>query len=325
VYHRENPPEDLAPAAVRYERLGFDELWLVEDLGFAGGIASAAIALQATRSINVGIGILAAVIRNPVFAAMEVSTLARAFPGRLMPGIGHGIQDWMASVGARVNSPMRALRESIEIMNGLLAGEAVTMSGRYHHVHEVALKFPPKDQPMVLAGVRGPKSLSLAGELCDGALLGEPVTPGHVRWAAEQMAPAASAAARAKPQLGVYAWMSVDKDGEAACDRLRPALAHTLTDPALAIHLENTPFMVDLHRAVRNDLSQSEREAALRGEWIRQLAIAGTPQECATVVVRLAEAGAGRVILMPVPGDTDRQIDAFARDVMPLLGRNGQR
>jgi 5,10-methylenetetrahydromethanopterin reductase len=321
VYQRENAPEDLAQAAVRYESLGFDDMWLVEDLGFAGGIASAAVALQATQSINVGIGILAAVIRNPVFAAMEVSTLARAFPGRFMPGIGHGIQDWMGSVGARVDSPMRALRESVEIMSGLLAGETVTMSGRYHQVRDVALRFPPRDQPLVLAGVRGPKSLSLAGELCDGALLGEPVTPGHIRWAAAQMALAAGAAGRSKPQLGVYAWMSVDEDGELACDRLRPALARALADPVLTVHLEQTPIMSDVLHAVRGDQSWSQREAALRADWIRELAIAGTAKECAAAVAQLAAAGADRIILMPVPGGTDRQVDGFVRQVVPLLER----
>jgi hypothetical protein len=37
---------------------------------------------------------------------MEIATLARAFPNRVRIGVGHGVQDWMAQIGAKVDSPM---------------------------------------------------------------------------------------------------------------------------------------------------------------------------------------------------------------------------
>ncbi len=89
-------PRDLAaaeivPFARRAEELGFGEVWIVEDLGFHGGIAQAATVLAVTSRIRVGIGILPAGARNVAFTAMELATLARLHPGRLVAGIGHGV------------------------------------------------------------------------------------------------------------------------------------------------------------------------------------------------------------------------------------------
>ena len=72
--------------------LGFDEVWLAEDYFFYGGLSSAAVVLAATERVRVGLGILSCVARHPAVTAMEISSLDRSFPGRLMQGIGHGVQ-----------------------------------------------------------------------------------------------------------------------------------------------------------------------------------------------------------------------------------------
>src|SRR3954463_4052976 len=81
---RDLPAAHVLPYARRAEELGFDELWVVEDLGFRGGVAQAGAVLAATERIVVGIGIMPAGARNVAFAAMEIATLAQLFPGRLI-------------------------------------------------------------------------------------------------------------------------------------------------------------------------------------------------------------------------------------------------
>ena len=105
--HREQPPETIVSYAQTVESLGFDEVWVVEDLTFAGGLTAAAAVLAATERITVGTGILAAVVRNPVYLAMEIATLERMFPGRIVAGIGHGVQSWMS---ASAPGPLRPSR-----------------------------------------------------------------------------------------------------------------------------------------------------------------------------------------------------------------------
>jgi 5,10-methylenetetrahydromethanopterin reductase len=119
---RDLPPDHLVSFARRAEELGFAELWVVEDLGFAGGVAQAATALASTAALTVGIGILPAGARNVAFAAMELTTMARLFPGRLRAGIGHGMPAWMRSVGAWPSSPVTLLEEYVRALRALLRG-----------------------------------------------------------------------------------------------------------------------------------------------------------------------------------------------------------
>lgn len=93
------PPEVFGRFAAAAEQSGFGDLWVPEDCFLSGGIAQAAVALAVTSRIEVGIGILPAAARNVAFAALDLSFLASAFPGRLMIGIGHGMTGWLRSVG----------------------------------------------------------------------------------------------------------------------------------------------------------------------------------------------------------------------------------
>ncbi len=68
--------------------------------------------LAATSRITVAIGLLPVPLRNVALTAMEISALARLFPGRITAGVGHGVQDWMGQVGARAGSPMTLLRST---------------------------------------------------------------------------------------------------------------------------------------------------------------------------------------------------------------------
>jgi len=105
------PAERVRDLAPLIDQSGLDELWVVEDLGLAGGIAQAATLLADTSRVRVGIGITPAVARNPAYLAMEIAALSRMHPGRFMPGIGHGMPNWLEQVGARPTSLLTALEE----------------------------------------------------------------------------------------------------------------------------------------------------------------------------------------------------------------------
>ena len=65
-------------------------------------------------------------LRNAALCAMELANLAGMFPGRLIAGLGHGIQEWMGQAGARVASPLTLLEEYVTAVRRLLAGDATT-------------------------------------------------------------------------------------------------------------------------------------------------------------------------------------------------------
>ena len=197
MLRREVPPRDLLPLARALGPL-VDELWVVEDLPFAGGIAQAASVLTATADLaeppTVGHGIAPAPFRAPAALAMEWAALAEMFPGRFVGGIGHGVPAWMAQIGGGVASPLTLLAETLDAVRRLLAGERTAHQGRYVTVDDVALEFPPAIVPSVAAGVVGPKSLAVAGRHADGLVLPEGHGPEQVASAVATFAEARQAA-----------------------------------------------------------------------------------------------------------------------------------
>jgi alkanesulfonate monooxygenase SsuD/methylene tetrahydromethanopterin reductase-like flavin-dependent oxidoreductase (luciferase family) len=180
MFNRNLPPEQLVPYARALEAYGAADVWLVEDLTWAGAMSSAATALAATERLRVGISLCPAPLRNPALLAMELGTLARLYPGRLAAGIGHGVKEWMEQIGAWSASPMALLEETAQVLHAMLRGGEATVHGRQVHVDGVALVHPPAEAPPVLIGGVGPRTLALAGRVADGSILIEGLDPARL-------------------------------------------------------------------------------------------------------------------------------------------------
>ncbi|MFC4064363.1 LLM class flavin-dependent oxidoreductase [Actinoplanes subglobosus] len=175
------PPERLRAVVETADESGLEELWLWEDCFLTSGVATMTAALAWSDRLRVGVGLLPVPLRNVAIAAMEFATVHRLFPGRARIGVGHGVQDWMGQVGARVASPMTLLREHVTALRSLLGGERVTVDGRYVTLDGVALDWPPTAAAPVLVGASGPKTLRMAGEIGDGVIISAGNTPDDVR------------------------------------------------------------------------------------------------------------------------------------------------
>lgn len=182
-FDRSFPACEVPHYATRAEAAGLQELWLIEDCFFTTAPPLAAAVLASTRSLTVGLGILPAVVRTAALTAMEIATLASLAPGRVIGGIGHGVQPWMAQMGVRPTSPVTALEEVLRAVRQLLAGETLDVAGEYATAKDVALEHIPDPVPPVVAGVRGPKSLAMAGRSADGVLLDSPCTVDYLQQA----------------------------------------------------------------------------------------------------------------------------------------------
>ncbi|SNS17406.1 LLM class flavin-dependent oxidoreductase [Actinoplanes regularis] len=173
MFDRDLSPEDLPAFAAAVEEAGADDLWVVEDLGWAGSISSVALALAATSRIRIGIGITPAPLRSPALLAMELAVLARVHPGRVVAGLGHGVAEWMRQVGVEPKSKLAMLEETILAVRGLLQGEMVTLDGREVRIDGVRLVHPPAVVPPIVTGVVRPRSLELSGRVADGTIIAE--------------------------------------------------------------------------------------------------------------------------------------------------------
>jgi alkanesulfonate monooxygenase SsuD/methylene tetrahydromethanopterin reductase-like flavin-dependent oxidoreductase (luciferase family) len=241
VFRPQLPPEELRPAVEAAEAAGIDELWLWEDCFLEGGLTTAAAALAWSSRITVGIGLLPVPFRNPALAAMELATLARTFPDRLTAVLGHGVQDWMRQVGAAVDSPMTLLHEHAAAVRALLAGEEVSVSGRYVSLDAVKLDWPPARPPRLLIGARGPKTIVLAGEVADGVLLDSVTDPAVVRRARELIGPEA--------HVALYTPIEPSLAADAVQDwiaELEHAGADTVILQGTTEHPDHTPLIAHL-------------------------------------------------------------------------------
>ncbi|MEZ5272457.1 MAG: LLM class flavin-dependent oxidoreductase [Ilumatobacteraceae bacterium] len=288
-FDRTFPAPEVLHFARRLEDGGVDQLWVIEDCFFTAGVSLAAAALATTERLTVGLGILPAVARNPAITAMELATLAQLGPGRLIAGIGHGVQDWMGQIGARTASPLTTLEEVLIAVRRLLRGEEVTVEGREVRLRGVQLEAPPSQVPPVVAGVRGPKSMAVAGRACDGVILVEGAGPAAAR-AARRLAGDPSGW-----RVSTFTSLCIAPTRRQAYEVMAPLVAGWVgsANPTVNEHP---------HFAEMQALLTDGGEGALVGmpaDWWMDLAAVGTFDDAVEHVRRLGEAGVQDVAIFP--------------------------
>ena len=309
------PPETLTDYARRAESAGFDELWLWDDCFLPGALTSAAVALSATQTLKVGIGLLPAAAYNPLFAAMEITTLARAFPGRILPGFGHGVGSWMAQIGAAPKPSLETLAGTVASVRGLLNGELVTTHQGQVNLEKVRMTTAPGVVPPVYIGAMRAKTLQLAGRLGNGSILTSMSSQAYVRWARAQISIGMAEAGRAEHQVVVFLETKVNPDGDLARSAMRRTLAGQL--PWADIHVEALGLTAEVAGFMKSH-SLEQVAAQMPDEWVNAFSAAGTPQQVAAALPRWAAAGADTIVLEPLYGDP-ACLDEYIQHLAPLL------
>ena len=283
VFRPQLPPERLRSVVEAAESSGLEELWLWEDCFFEGGVSSMAAALAWTSRLRVGIGILPLPLRNVAMTAMEAATLERMFPDRMILGVGHGAQEWMAQAGVRPESPLTLMREHLTALKALLRGETVTSSGRYAQLDRVSLHWPPARAPKIYVGATRERSLRLSGELADGTVLDASHPPKAVRRARELI-----------------------DEGRARADRTDPHELVVFMQAATGPGAEER-----MHREF----------VAWGNENVPDLGAVGDAAAVAEGVHKLVDAGADRVILVHTADEPDLEgyVRFAAEEVRPLV------
>jgi probable F420-dependent oxidoreductase len=188
---------DVAQAA---EDLGFDSVWTVDhvalvrdsqsmyDLGpepvrvdsenFARNLAplyecitTMTYLVGATRRIHVGSAVCVLPLRNPVYNAKQLASLAALSSGRLILGVGAG---WYREEADAMGMPWdhRGARttEHIEIMRKLWTStdEFVEHRGRFYPFEAIKPDLRPNPPPPILVGGHSPAAKARAAGVGDG-------------------------------------------------------------------------------------------------------------------------------------------------------------
>ena len=133
-----------------------------------------------TERITVGWGIISPYTRHPIQVAMEARvTQEAAGEGRFRLGFGAS-KIFMKEIGegegdGKPARPLTAIRESIEIVRGVLSGQELSFAGKEFSATVPPLSadadVPRWQTPVYVAGT-GPKMQQLSGEVGDGLLTG---------------------------------------------------------------------------------------------------------------------------------------------------------
>lgn len=311
-------PARIAPLAALAEDNGFGELWLAEDLWFTSGVVCAGAALAATGQIPVGVGIQSAVSRHTSIQALDFATLCQIYPGRFWPGIGLGLPVWLDQMGVRPTAALRAVREAVQSVTRLLAGETVSIDGT-QKLDAITLAHPPAEPPPVYIGAVGPKSIQQTGRIADGLVVSVTAGTDYVRWSRTLLDEAAQAAGRTTaPRIVTFAIFSVDDDTATARAAVRDTLAFYLTA------MQGTDLMsaygIDEELAALAERGPEHLAANLPDQWVADLTVTGSPRECAAQIDALLAAGSDSVILFPAPFDRSAEmVEVAGRTVLPLV------
>jgi alkanesulfonate monooxygenase SsuD/methylene tetrahydromethanopterin reductase-like flavin-dependent oxidoreductase (luciferase family) len=279
--------------AERLEAAGIDELWIIEDCFQTAGISLAATALARTSRLRVGLGVLPAVSRNAAVTAMELATLAELAPGRVIAGIGHGVQDWMQQMGARSASPLTTLEEVVVVVKRLLSGERVTFAGRHVTLEDVALDPAPEVVPPILIGAQQARSMALAGRIADGIVLVGGSGPAHVRNCIER----ADRTSDPHFRVAAFATLCVLPEREMAYRAMAPLVADLL-DREVPCILEHPNAA-----AIRERFDERGHDgiADMPSGWWAEIGPIGTLDDAIAFTGALVDAGVTDVAYFPGP------------------------
>lgn len=314
---------DYARLAVMAESLGFDGVSVFHDLGFQPSLFPLLEMARVTSRIRLGSACLNAFLLHPLEIAGQAAALDLASDGRAYVGIARGA--WLDRVGVDAQRPLRRMREAIEVVQRLIAGDDSAYEGEIFRIAAgTRLLYPRRrDAVDLLLGTWGPLGLKLAGEYADEVKLGGCANPDMVRVVRRQLDEACVAAGRPAGSVGVVAGAVtvVDDDRTVARRRARTEVAMYLD---VVGGLDTTVEVPDsLLTPLREALARGDSEAAgalIPDELLDKFAIAGDPDTVAEHSAALFAAGASRVEFGTPHGRTDDEgVELIGRKVLPGL------
>ena len=150
---------------------GYDSFWMPEAWERDAFTLLTELATK-TERIGLATGIINVFSRSPALIAMSAATIDEVSGGRFRLGLGTSgtrvIEDFH---GLPYNKPLTRLKETIQIIRALLAGEHLDFKGDCFSLSRFKLGFKPlrADIPIYIAALTS-KSLNQLGRIADGWL-----------------------------------------------------------------------------------------------------------------------------------------------------------
>jgi 5,10-methylenetetrahydromethanopterin reductase len=325
-------PLDEMPASARVmDEAGMDTIWLAEAYpwwrkhGMEARSSTVVSALMAreTERLTIGWGIISPFTRHPVQVAMDARVVQEAAgPGRFILGFGTS-KIFLNNAGMQTSKTLGPMRDAVEIVRGVLGGEAFTYEGSTWNANVPALQaeaHAPREVPPVYVAATAPKMQALAGEIGDGCLTPSITTPAFVRYTRENVA--------ADIDIGCTVVASIhESDRAEGRDGAREIAGMYLANKVQNIQ-GSADTLLDL-AGIEQDEIRPVAEAMEQGGRLAAKAlvtdalldkckpIAGTPEDCIAAIEEYREAGCTHVMLELWGANRHDQIRLFGERVLP--------
>jgi 5,10-methylenetetrahydromethanopterin reductase len=309
---------------VKYaEEQGLEAVWQAESRLVRDAIVPMAAYAAVTQNLKIGSGVINNWTRNIGLLAATFLTLDDLAPDRVICGIGAWWDPLATNVGITRKRPLKAMRETIEVLRRLLNMERVTFQGEFHQVDSIELDIvhgrrEPRNVPIMI-GATGPKMMELTGEIADGAVLNYCVPPEYNDRAIDLLTAGAKKTGRTlddidRPQLVVC---SVDHDHAKAIDTTKTLLCQYLAQqPHIAKASEVSQDVIDEIQSILGWPATHEQiekaKHLVPDDLVYRITASGTPDEARAKVQEYIDRGCTCPILYPVGGDFKLLIDTFA-------------
>jgi alkanesulfonate monooxygenase SsuD/methylene tetrahydromethanopterin reductase-like flavin-dependent oxidoreductase (luciferase family) len=291
--------DELVALVELVDRCGYDSIWAGDHISFPVAIMDPLLQLAqaavVSRRLLFGTSVLLLPLRHPTPVAKQVITLDHLTEGRFILGVGIGgeFPKEYEACGVPHNERGARLAEGVTVLRKFFSGEAVSHAGTFYGPFEDVPMHPPPRQPggppIWFAG-RKEAALKRIGRQGDG-YLAYVITPEMYRAALATIDEAAQQASRTLGRFGTghLLFARLDKTYEDALDRATETLS--------------VRYAMDFRKA-------AARYCAL-----------GTPSQVAETIRAFHAAGVRHIALDLLGPYEERpqQIEAFARDVLPLL------
>src|SRR5512133_1565529 len=189
------PVHETVAMAKACEQAGFDAFWIAEAYPWwrkhsfeaRSSTAILAVIAQQTRRIQLGWGIISPYTRHPVQIAMEARVMQDLAADRFLLGLGAS-KIFMKEIGQGEGEkvgPATVMRESIEVIKGVLKGEAFEYQGKVFAASVPPLRqdaHTPRGVPPIYVAGTGPVMQKMAGSISEGLLTASITTPAFVRY-----------------------------------------------------------------------------------------------------------------------------------------------
>ena len=336
------PVRETVAMAKACEQAGFDAFWIAEAYpwwrkhSFEARSSTAVLAVIAreTQRMQLGWGIISPYTRHPVQIAMEARVMQDLAGDRFMLGLGAS-KIFMKEIGEGEGEkvgPATVMRESIEIIKGVLQGEAFQYEGKVFQASVPGLKpdaHTPRGIPPIYVAGTGPVLQEMSGSISDGLLTASITTPAFVRYSRRNMEEGARKAGKdpGKLILGSVIVGSIDRNSMRGKEGAREQAAMYLANKVQNIKssadvlLQSAGLIFEELQPVAEAMEKGGRKSAARAvtdEILRKVcAIAGTPDECIAQIEDYRAAGCTHIMLEIWGDDRTGQAKLFGEAVLP--------